>query len=84
MGPPTSVGQQPGLIARFADVGRLSLWRHRDSCLPACPSCLARPWWKVWYLFETEPIETLRKRKNVVLRNLNVSFQGVKETSTEI
>ena len=35
-------------------------------------------------LFETGPIETLRKRKNVVLRNLHVSFQGVKETSTEI
>ena len=30
VGPPTSVGQQPGPIARFADVGRLSLWRHRD------------------------------------------------------
>jgi len=40
--------------------------------------------WKVWYLFETEPIKTLRKRKNVVLRNLNVLFQGVKETGTEI
>ena len=33
VGPPTSVGHQPGPIARFADVG-LSLWRHRDSCLP--------------------------------------------------
>ena len=44
VGPPTSVGQQPGPIARFADVGRL----------------------------------------NVILRNLNVSFQGVQETSTEI
>jgi len=47
VGPPTSVGQQPGPIARFADVGRLSLWRHRD-------------------------------------QDLNVSFQGVQETSTEI
>jgi len=45
--------------------------------LPARPSHSG----KVWYLFEIEPIETLRKRKTVVLRNLNVSFQGVKETS---
>ena len=35
VGPPTSVGQQPGPIARFADVGRLSLWRHRDQGQPA-------------------------------------------------
>ena len=34
VGPPTSVGQQPGPIARFADVGRLSLWRHRDQGQP--------------------------------------------------
>ncbi len=50
----------------------------RNNCLPGPPR------WKVWYLFETEPIETLRKRQNVILRNLNVSFQGVQETSTEI
>jgi len=34
VGPPTSVGQQPRPIARFADVGWLSLCRHRDNCLP--------------------------------------------------
>ena len=34
VGPPTSVGQQPGPIARFADVGRLSLWLATLGQLP--------------------------------------------------
>ena len=91
VGPPTSVGQQPGPIARFADVGRLSLWRHRDQeQLPPRPATVEslvpirnRTNRNVAKTKERYPPKSERFVSRCTgdkYRNLHVSFQGVKET----